>query len=99
MFGVASLQQRKLWSQGQGGLLEMVNKLIFGRIGGCPLDSFKVVSPRTPLESSKVAWLLDKEKRSWDVSKVRSPFLPHEADTILWISISPRLLNDSLSWA
>ena len=37
MFGVASLQQRKLWSQGQGGLLEMVNKLIFGRIGGCPL--------------------------------------------------------------
>ena len=62
-------------------------------------DSFKVVSPRTPLESSKVAWLLDKEKRSWDVSKVRSPFLPHEADTILWISISPRLLNDSLSWA
>ena len=56
-------------------------------------DSFKVVSLRTTLESSKVAWLLDKETRSWDVSKVRSSFLPHEADTILGISISPRLLT------
>nr|POE96171.1 g-type lectin s-receptor-like serine/threonine-protein kinase sd1-13 [Quercus suber] len=34
------------------------------------LDSFKVVSLKIPLESSKVAWLLDKEKRSWDVKKV-----------------------------
>ena len=56
-------------------------------------DSFKVVSLRTTLESSKVAWLLDKETRSWDVSKVRSSFLPHEANTILGISISPRLLT------
>nr|POE61171.1 hypothetical protein CFP56_60160 [Quercus suber] len=46
------------------------------------LDSFKVVSLRTTLESGKVAWLLNKEKRSWDVSKVRSSFLPHQAETI-----------------
>ena len=62
-------------------------------------DSFKVICSRTSLESCKVAWLLDKEIRSWDVSKVRSSFLPHEADTILGISISPRLLKDSLIWA
>ena len=62
-------------------------------------DSFKVVSPRTSLVSYKVAWLLDKETRSWDVHKVRSSFLPHEADTILGIAICPRLLKDSLIWA
>ena len=62
-------------------------------------NSFKVVSLRFPLESSKLAWLLDKEKRSWDVNKVRSSFLPHEAEIILGISISPHLLNDSLIWA
>ena len=62
-------------------------------------DSFKVVSPRTSLVSYKVAWLLDKETRSWDVRKVRSSFLPHEADTIFGIAICPRLLKDSLIWA
>ena len=62
-------------------------------------DSFKVVSLRTSLESCKVTWLLDKETRLWDVSKVRSSFLPHKADTILGISISRRLLKDSLIWA
>ena len=61
-------------------------------------DSFEVVSLRSSLESSKVSWLLDKEKKSWDVNKVRSSFLPHEADIILGISISPYLLNDSLIW-
>ena len=53
-------------------------------------NSFKVVSLRTNLGSCKVAWLLDKETSSWDVCKVRSSFLPHEADTILGISICPR---------
>lgn len=62
-------------------------------------DSFKVVSPCIPVESNKVSWLLDKETRSWDVDKVRSSFLPHEAKTILGISISPLFLNDSLIWA
>ena len=62
-------------------------------------DSFKVVSPMTNLGSCKVAWLLDKETRSWDVCKVRSSFLPHEADTILGIAICPRWLKDSLIWA
>ena len=53
-------------------------------------NSFKVVSLRTNLGSCKVAWLLDKETSSWDVCKVRSSFLPHEADTILGIAIGPR---------
>lgn len=62
-------------------------------------DSFKVVSPCIPIESNKVSWLLDRESRSRDVDKVRSFFLPHEAETILGISISPQFLNDSLIWA
>ena len=62
-------------------------------------DSFKVVSPCIPVESNKVSWLLDRESRSWDVDKVRSSFLPHEAETRLGISISPRFLNNSVIWA
>ncbi|XP_075633852.1 uncharacterized protein LOC142606374 [Castanea sativa] len=62
--------------------------------------SFKVVSPRTSvLDSEKVSCLIDKELRTWDPNKVKSYFLPHEAEVILGIPISPRLPLDSLIWA
>lgn len=64
------------------------------------LESFKVVSPRTlHQESERVASLINLEMRSWDVTKVRNTFLPHEAQVILSIPISPRLPNDSFTWA
>ena len=45
-------------------------------------DSFKVVSLRVFMDPEKVlACLLDKDTRSWDVDKVRSTFLPHEANS------------------
>lgn len=60
----------------------------------------KVVSPRSSvLESEMVSSLIDRELRSWDTNKVKSTFLPHEAEVILGIPISLRLLNDSLIWA
>lgn len=62
-------------------------------------DSFKPVSPRIPLEKEKVSCFLDSETWSWNADKVRHSFLPHEAKVILGISISPRLLEDSLIWA
>ena len=62
-------------------------------------NPFKPVSQRVPLDSDKVACLLDSETGSWNVDKVRRSFLPHEAELILGISISPRLLEDSLIWA
>ena len=40
-------------------------------------SSFKVASPRSPhSEDVLVATLIDKERRGWDVSKVRSTFMP-----------------------
>ena len=44
----------------------------------------------------KVSYLLDRETGSWNADKVRCSFLPHEAEVILGISTSPRLLEDSL---
>lgn len=62
--------------------------------------SFKVVSLRSSvLESEMMSSLIDRELRSWDTNKVKSTFLPHEAEVILGIPISPRLLNNSLIWA
>ena len=62
-------------------------------------ESFKPISPRVPLESKKVSCLLDRVTGSWNANKVRSSFLPHEAEVILGISISPHLLDESLIWA
>ena len=56
-------------------------------------ESFKPISPRVPLESEKVSCLLDRVTGSWNANKVKSSFLLHEAEVILGISISPRLLD------
>ena len=64
------------------------------------LESFKVISPRTTHPNSEMmASFINLETRSWDVTKVRNTFLPHKAQVILGIPISPRLPNDSLIWA
>ena len=62
-------------------------------------DSFKVVSSRSPSsERAMVSSLIDIDRRSWDVAKVNNTFLPFEAQVILGIPISPRLLEDFLIW-
>lgn len=63
-------------------------------------DSFRVSSPRRSQgEVVLVADLLDLELRSWNVAKVRRFFLPNEAEVVLSIPISPRMLEDSVIWA
>nr|POE82896.1 protein sieve element occlusion a [Quercus suber] len=47
----------------------------------------------------KVEDLLDLNKGGWDIEKVRGTFLHHEAEVILGMPISPRLPEDSQSWA
>ena len=62
-------------------------------------ESFKVTSPiggYTGME--KVSTLLDTDRRSWDVAKVKTIFLPHEAEVVLSIPISGRLPEDSVMW-
>ncbi|XP_075640630.1 uncharacterized protein LOC142612416 [Castanea sativa] len=62
-------------------------------------DSFKEVSPRGPLNNVvMVSSLINKEACGWDVALVKNTFLPHEAEVILGIPISPRLPEDSLTW-
>ena len=56
------------------------------------LEAFKVVSPKPPQAEAKiVAEIIDLDRRSWDVAKIKRMFLPHEANVILGIPLSPRL--------
>lgn len=62
--------------------------------------SFKVCSPRRQgSDVEMMANLLDCEEGTWEANKVKNTFLPHEANAILGIPISPGLLEDSLIWA
>ena len=64
------------------------------------LEAFKVVSPKPSQPEAKVvAELIDMDRRCWDVAKIRRMFLPHEANVILGIPLSPWLPRDSLIWA
>ena len=64
------------------------------------LDSFKVVSPRGFSSNlGLVSSLINRETKGWDVNLERNTFLPHEAEIVLGIPISPRLSDDSLVWA
>lgn len=63
-------------------------------------DSLKVISPqRLNLNLEKVAQPIDSETGLWKVELIKEMFISHEAETILSITISPRLLDDSLVWA
>ena len=59
-----------------------------------------VVSPRPQnAENVLVETILDCELGQWNSSAVRNSFLPHEASTILSISISQNLPEDAWVWA
>lgn len=63
-------------------------------------ESFKVISPHVEQQGGElVSTLIDVDRRSWDVAKVRSMFLPHEAEVILGIPISFRMPEDTITWA
>ena len=47
----------------------------------------------------KVASLIVQERAEWDVALIRCTFLPHEAEAILSIPISPMNPLDSQIWA
>lgn len=63
-------------------------------------DNFKVISPKgSDGELVKVVQLIDGETGVLKVDLIKKTFLPHEAETILRIPLSPRLLEDSRIWA
>ena len=62
--------------------------------------SFKVISSKSQgLMVERVEHLLGRDRRAWDINQVRNTFLPFKAKTVLGISISPSIPNDSRIWA
>ncbi|KAL0003137.1 hypothetical protein SO802_016918 [Lithocarpus litseifolius] len=63
-------------------------------------ESGRVVSPRpSPEANDKVDGLIVRDRAEWNVERVRSLFLPHEAEAVLSIPISPMNPRDSQVWA
>ena len=64
-------------------------------------DSFKLISPRRTQDNKvMVSDLIDVNRRSWEIVKVRNTFITHEAELVLGIPISFSLLpDDSVIWA
>lgn len=63
------------------------------------MESGRVLSPRPEqVGGICVANLLVHSKAEWNVSLVNSAFLPHEAEAILSIPISPITQADTMVW-
>ena len=63
-------------------------------------NNFKLISPKgIDGELVKVAQLIDGDTEMWKVDLTKKNFLPHEADIILGVPLSPKMLEDSLIWA
>ena len=63
-------------------------------------DNFKVISPKgSDEELVKVAQLIDGDTGMWKADLIKKHFMPHEADIILGVPLSPRMPEDSLIWA
>lgn len=60
-------------------------------------DMYKVISPKVQIGGGveMVSRLMDDEGRGWNADLIRTSFLPHEAEVILGILISPIALEDS----
>ena len=54
-------------------------------------EIYKIMNPKVPISrgGEMVSSLLDEERGVWNTNLVRNTFLPHEADMILSIPISP----------
>ena len=47
---------------------------------------------------ARVSELIDQDTSSWNLELIRGIFLPHEAEAILGLVLSSRLLEDRLVW-
>ena len=63
-------------------------------------NTYKVISPKVQIRGGKemVSTLIDEESRGWNSDLIRTAFLPHEADVILGIPLSPMAPEDSQVW-
>ena len=63
-------------------------------------DTYKVISPKVQFRGGeeRVVALIDEESRRWNEDIIRTSFLPHEAEVILGIPLSPMAPEDSQIW-
>ena len=63
-------------------------------------DTYKVISPKVQIRGGveMVLGLMDDEGRGWNAELIRTIFLPHEAEVILGIPITPMAPEDSQVW-
>lgn len=63
-------------------------------------DTYKVISPKVQIRGGgeMVSSLMDDKGRGWNTDLIRSSFLPHEAEVILGIPISPMAPENSQVW-
>ena len=63
------------------------------------LPTGKIISPPAVLPlTSTVSSLIDTDTHSWKVDLIKHDFLPHEANMILGIPLSGRVIPDKLIW-
>ena len=63
------------------------------------LPAARVISPSVVLRpTSTVSSLIDTDSHSWKADLIRHEFLPHEANLILGIPLSDRIIPDKLVW-
>ena len=63
-------------------------------------STYKVISPPSLLGAeARVSELIDHDTSSWNSELIRDVFLLHEAEVILGLVLSSRLLEDRLVWA
>ena len=63
------------------------------------LPAAKTISPTVVLPpATSVSALLDEGSRSWNVDLIRQEFLSHEANLILGIPLSDRIIPDKFVW-
>ena len=64
------------------------------------VDKYKVISPKVQIRGGveMVLGLMDDEGRGWNAELIRTIFLPHEAEVILGIPITPMAPEDSQVW-
>ena len=64
------------------------------------VDTYKVIRTRVPIRGGEemVLALIDEESRGWNSNLIRTSFLPHEAEVIIGILLSPMAPEDSQVW-
>jgi hypothetical protein len=92
--GLELLEEGIIWCIGTGSSVKIFRDNWLPRPGALKLDGKK--------GSSRCKWVLEliiQGSRSWDEAVVRNSCMPHDADVVLGIKLSPRATDDFIAWS